>query len=149
MIVELEKSKLTKKIFKISSHFRKISGWKFFFKFFWLAQKMRLEILGGPLGVKFRIQGHLGVGKGEKPPFEQHCPKADATIKILSTLRFKTVPQSLVKFWPIQILFSLLDFFFVCWTFLCSFSQKHIERMSKHWADWKSPTVARIGWKVF
>ena len=43
---------------------------------------MRLEILGGPLGVKFRIQGHLGVRKGEKPPFGQNCPKADATIKV-------------------------------------------------------------------
>ena len=41
---------------------------------------MRLEISGGPLGVKFRIQGHLGVGKGEKHPLGQNCPKADATI---------------------------------------------------------------------
>ena len=40
----------------------------FFFQKFLLAQKMRLEISGGPLGVKFRIQGHLGVGKGEKHP---------------------------------------------------------------------------------
>ena len=40
---------------------------------------MRLEISGGPLGVKFRIQGHLGVGKGEKHPLGQNCPKADAT----------------------------------------------------------------------
>ena len=43
---------------------------------------MRLEISGGPLGVKFRIQGHLGVGKGEKHPLGQNCPKAGATIKI-------------------------------------------------------------------
>ena len=43
---------------------------------------MRLEISGGPLGVKFRIQGHLGVGKGEKHPLGQNCPKADATVKI-------------------------------------------------------------------
>jgi len=43
---------------------------------------MRLEISGGPLGVKFRIQGHLGVGKGEKHPLGQNCPKADATIKL-------------------------------------------------------------------
>ena len=42
---------------------------------------MRLEISGGPLAVKFRIQGHLGVGKGEKHPLGQNCPKADATIK--------------------------------------------------------------------
>ena len=41
---------------------------------------MRLEILGGPLGVRFRIQGHRGVGKGEKHPFGQNCPKTDATI---------------------------------------------------------------------
>ena len=41
---------------------------------------MRLEISGGPLGVKFRIQGHLGVGKGEKHPLGQNCPKADATV---------------------------------------------------------------------
>ena len=40
---------------------------------------MRLEISGGPLGVKFRIQGHLGVEKGEKHPLGQNCPKADAT----------------------------------------------------------------------
>ena len=45
---------------------------------------MRLEISGGPLAVKFRIQGHLGVGKGEKHPLGQNCPKADATINILS-----------------------------------------------------------------
>ena len=54
---------------------------------------MRLEISGGPLGVKFRIQGHLGVGKGEKHPLGQNCPKADATIKkkidFLSVLQFK------------------------------------------------------------
>ena len=42
---------------------------------------MRLEISGGPLGVKFRIQGHLGVEKGEKHPLGQNCPKADATVK--------------------------------------------------------------------
>ena len=42
---------------------------------------MRLEISGGPLGVKFGLQGHLGVGKGEKTPLGQNCPKADATIK--------------------------------------------------------------------
>ena len=41
---------------------------------------MRLEISGGPLGVKFGIQGHLGVGKGEKHPLGQNCPKADATV---------------------------------------------------------------------
>ena len=41
---------------------------------------MRLEISGGSLGVKFRIRGHLGVGKGEKHPLGQNCPKADATI---------------------------------------------------------------------
>ena len=39
---------------------------------------MRLEISGGPLGVKLRIQGHLGVGKH---PLGQNCPKADATVK--------------------------------------------------------------------
>ena len=44
---------------------------------------MRLEISGGPLGVKFRIQGHLGVGKGEKHPLGQNCPKADATVKLV------------------------------------------------------------------
>ena len=44
---------------------------------------MRLEISGGPLGVKFRIQGHLGVGKGEKHPLGQNCPKADATVKVI------------------------------------------------------------------
>ena len=54
---------------------------KIFFKKFLLAQKMRLEISGGPLGVKFRIQGHLGVGKAEKHPLGQNCPKADATVK--------------------------------------------------------------------
>ena len=43
---------------------------------------MRLEISGGPFGVKLRIQGHLGVGKGEKHPLGQNCPKADATINI-------------------------------------------------------------------
>ena len=54
---------------------------------------MRLEILGRPLGVKFRIQGHLGVGKGEKPPFGQNCPNADATIKwkTLINLFYSTV----------------------------------------------------------
>ena len=62
MIVELEKWTLT--------------------KIFLLAQKMRLEISGGPLGVRFRIQGHLGVGKGEKHPFGENCPKADATINM-------------------------------------------------------------------
>ena len=44
---------------------------------------MRLEISGGPLVVKFRIQGHLGVVKSEKHPLGQNCPKADPTIKIL------------------------------------------------------------------
>ena len=73
LIVELEKWRMTKKFFKISFHFRKK---------FLLAQKMRLEISGGPLGVKFRIQGHLGVGKGEKHPLGQNCPKADAAIKL-------------------------------------------------------------------
>ena len=52
-----------------------------FFQNLLLAQKMRLEISGGPLGIKFRIQGKLGVGKGEKHPLGQNCPKADATIK--------------------------------------------------------------------
>jgi len=33
------------------------------------------------LGVKFRIQGHLGVGEAEKHPLGQNCPKADATSK--------------------------------------------------------------------
>ena len=83
MIVELEKWKLTKHLSKISFHFRKISCCKIFFKNFLLAQKMRLEISGGPFGVKLRIQGHLGVGKGEKHPLGQNCPKADATIKLL------------------------------------------------------------------
>ena len=41
---------------------------------------MRLEISGGPLGVKFKIQGHLGAGKGEKHALGQNCPKPDATI---------------------------------------------------------------------
>ena len=59
-IIELEKWRLTKKLFKISSS--------------------RFEISGGPLGVKFRIQGHLGVGKAEKHPLVQNCPKADATV---------------------------------------------------------------------
>ena len=52
---------------------------KKFFQNFLVAQKMRLEISG----VKLRIQGHLGVGKGEKHPLGQNCPKADATIKLL------------------------------------------------------------------
>ena len=47
---------------------------------------MRLEISGGPLGVKFGLQGHLGVGKGEKHPLGQNCPKADATINEFSDL---------------------------------------------------------------
>ena len=47
---------------------------------------MRLEISGGPLGVKFRIQGHLGVGKGEKHPLGQNCPKADATVNMSTPL---------------------------------------------------------------
>ena len=34
-------------------------------KIFLLTQKMRLEISGRPFGFKFRIQGHLGVGKSE------------------------------------------------------------------------------------
>ena len=52
---------------------------------------MRLEISGGPLGVKFRIQGHLGVGKAEKHPLGQHCPKADATVKKFArTIDFKS-----------------------------------------------------------
>ena len=42
---------------------------------------MRLEISGGHLGIKFRIQGQLGVGKGEKHPLGQNCQKADAIIK--------------------------------------------------------------------
>ena len=42
---------------------------------------MRLEISEGPLGVKFRIQGHLGVGKGEKHPLGHNCPKANATVR--------------------------------------------------------------------
>ena len=63
---------------------------KIFFKNFLLAQKMRLEISGGPLGVKFRIQGHLGVGKGEKHPLGQNCPKADATVNINVTLESRT-----------------------------------------------------------
>ena len=50
---------------------------------------MRLEISGGPLGVKFRIQGHLGVGKGEKHPLGQNCPKADATIKLSTYTPFR------------------------------------------------------------
>ena len=55
-----------------------------------LFQKMRLEILGGPFGIKFRIQGHLWVGKGEKHPLGQNCPKADATIKLESGIIFKS-----------------------------------------------------------
>ena len=47
---------------------------------------MRLEIWGGPLGVKFRIQGHLGVGKGEKHPLGQNCPKADATVNMVKSV---------------------------------------------------------------
>ena len=43
---------------------------------------MRLEILGGPFGIKFIIQGHPGVGKGGKHPFGQNCPEADATINV-------------------------------------------------------------------
>ena len=58
---------------------------------------MRLEISGGPLGVKFRIQGHLGVGKGEKHPLGQHCPKADETIKLFLN-RFNTAIQILITF---------------------------------------------------
>ena len=56
---------------------------------------MRLEISGGPLGVKFRIQGHLGVGKGQKHPFEQNCPKADATIKLFTARKnFRTAKET-------------------------------------------------------
>jgi len=85
MIVELEKWRLTKNFFKISFHFRKIGLRKKILKNFLLAQKMRLEISEGPLGVKFRIQGHSGVGKGEKHPLGQNCPKADATINLWIT----------------------------------------------------------------
>ena len=68
---------------------------------------MRLEISGGPLGVKLRIQGHLGVGKGEKHPLGQNCPKVDATIKqVEKSLQFKifeiidlTYNQSVSKRW--------------------------------------------------
>jgi len=35
------------------------------------SQKLRLKISWGPLGVKSRIQSHLGVGNGEKHPLEQ------------------------------------------------------------------------------
>ena len=52
----------------------------FAYKNFLLGKKMRLEISGGPLGVKFKIQGHLGAGKGEKHALGQNCPKPDATI---------------------------------------------------------------------
>ena len=45
---------------------------------------MRFEISGERLGVKFRIQGHLGVGKGEKHPLGQNCPKADATVNLIT-----------------------------------------------------------------
>ena len=77
MIVELEKWRLI----------------KIFFKNFLLAQKMRLEISGRPLGVKFRIQGHLGVEKGEKHPLGQNCPKADATItQMKADATIKNVP---------------------------------------------------------
>ena len=51
---------------------------------FLLVQKLRLEFSRGPLGVKSRIQSHLGVGNGEKHPLGQNCPKADATVKGLS-----------------------------------------------------------------
>ena len=65
---------------KISSHFRKKIDWKFFIKKFLLAQKLHLKISGGTLGIKSRIQSHLGVENGEKHPLGQNCPIADATI---------------------------------------------------------------------
>ena len=42
---------------------------------------MRLEISGGPLGVKPAIQAHLGVENIERHTFGQNCPKSDATVK--------------------------------------------------------------------
>ena len=54
---------------------------KFFFKNFLLAQKMRIEISGGPLGVKFRIQGQLGVGKGEKTLLDKIVQKPTQLLK--------------------------------------------------------------------
>ena len=80
-IIELEKWRLTKKYSKFSSTSGKSAAENFFFKNFLLAQKMRLEISGA---VKFRIQGHLGVGKGEKHPLGQNCPKADATVNLIT-----------------------------------------------------------------
>ena len=58
---------------------------------------MRLEISGGPLGVKFRIQGHLGVGKGEKHPLGQNCPKADATVNVVGKKNFTMHREDHVK----------------------------------------------------
>ena len=49
---------------------------------------MRLEISGGPLGVKFGLRGHLGFEKGEKHPLGQNCPKADATDKLFIFIFF-------------------------------------------------------------
>ena len=80
MIIELEQRRQPKNFAKFPSTSGKSAAENFLFRKFLLAQKMRLEISGGPLGVKFRIQGHLGVGKGEKHPLGQNCPKADATI---------------------------------------------------------------------
>ena len=59
-----------------------------------MAQKIRLEISRGLLGLKFRIQGDLGVGKGEKHHLGQNCSKADATIKLVKS--FDIVPKYLV-----------------------------------------------------
>ena len=44
-------------------------------------QKLRLQISGGPLGVKPAIQAHLGVEIPEKHTFGQNCQKSDATVK--------------------------------------------------------------------
>ena len=78
MITELEKRKLTRNFLNISLHFKKIIHLNFFQKQL-LAQKMRLEIVGGYSGIKSRIQGLVGVGKAEKHPLRKNCSKTDAT----------------------------------------------------------------------
>ena len=52
-----------------------------------------------------------------------------------------------MKFLWIQILFGIACFLLILCTFLFPFSQKHFERMSKHWTDWKGPTITRVSWK--
>ena len=67
---------------KYPIHFRSNIRWKKIFKKFLLHQKLRLEISGGPLGVKKSILAHLVVENPEKHTFGQNCPKYDATVKM-------------------------------------------------------------------